>query len=251
MPGKASVRRSRRGYPVAVLLGLDDTHAVVWIVQSESIRLQGSISLPTGQDRSGSGLIYDYYNTIMSSMRPILESGVGSLVIAGTGSGVSSAEAFVGHVRKHHSYLLRTVRMASIKGDVMTPNAARAFVKSPAFQKMTAEVVDQESIHLLQLLDEYLYDTSGSVSVLFSLEEIDSLLKGISRHGATAVPSPEWLLLTDSFWNRRKNDPLFQRVMSVAKNAGVKTRVLRNDDAAGERVSQIGGVVCLARKRSR
>ncbi len=254
MPGRSTNHvfgRSRRGYAVAALVGLDNNRAALWVVYSESIRQHGFIDRPADPDSRKEAALYNFYNTIIAEVKKVLSTGLASLVVASTGVDASLAESFIAHIRKHHAYLVRAIRMESIAGDAMTVNAARELVKTDAFQSVTNDVTNQESDALVEVLDARLSDSTGRVTVLFSLEEIDRYFRSLSKAGEAAVEYPEYVLMTDAFWAARKNDSRLQRVMDVAKNASVKTRVLRSDGEAGTRVAQLGGLVCFTAPRAR
>jgi len=175
----------------------------------------------------------------------VFSSGVGSLVVASAGRDSSLADSFVAHVRKHHAYLLRAIRMESIRADAGTANAVKALVKTQAFQAVAADVIEQESDSTIQLLDARLSDDTGRFTILFSLEEIDQFFRTFSRDGSSSDGVPEHILITDKFWTAQKNSPRLQRVTDLARNASVKIRVLRDDSKAGTRIAQLGGLVCL------
>jgi stalled ribosome rescue protein Dom34 len=79
--------------------------------------------------------------------------------------------------------------------------------------------------------------------VAFSLEEAESLILKRQKPGRS---KPEYLLLTDSYLvgNREKNR--LHRLMQIAQNKNVKTRIIKAKSPAGERLTQLGGLVCLA-----
>ncbi|RDE11745.1 MAG: hypothetical protein C4K47_09395 [Candidatus Thorarchaeota archaeon] len=254
MPGRSTNHgfgRRRRGYAVAALVGLDSHRAALWIVYSESIKQHGSIERPVDSDSSKQAVLYNFYNAIIAKVKQILSTGLASLVVASTGVDAGLAESLIAHIRKHHGYLLQSIRMASITGNAMTVNAAGALVKTDAFQSVANDVTDQESDALVRMLDARLSDSTGQVTVLFSLEEIDRYFRNLSKAGEAAVEYPESVLMTDAFWAARKNDARLQRVMDVARNASVKIRVLRSDGKAGTRVAQLGGLVCFTKRRVR
>lgn len=248
MPGRSGnhgSKRQRRGYAIAALVGLDSYRATLWIVYSESVRKHECIDWPEDFDSLSKGDRYNSFNAVIAALKPVFSSGVGSLVVASARSDSSLADAFVTHVRKHHTYLLRATRMESISADASTAIAVNALVKTQAFQAVAEDVIEQESDSIIKLLDARLSDDTGTVTVLFSLEEIDRFFKTFVKAGPSSVGVPEHILMTDRFWAEQKSSPRLQRIMDLARNAGVKTRVLRDDNAAGARIAQLGGLVCL------
>ncbi len=239
------IGRPRRGYAVAALVGLDNHCAVLWVVHSQSIKQHGSIDWPRDRDGGTEGDRYNFFNAIIAALKPVFSSGVGSLIVASSGNGSVLADSFIAHVRKHHAYLVRAVRMESIAADASTANAARTLVKTQAFQRVAADVVEKESDSILQLLDARLSDDTGRFTILFSLEEIDQFFRTFSKAGPVSVGVSEHILMTDRYWTAQKNSPRLQRITDLARNAGVRIRVLREDDKSGARVAQLGGLVCI------
>ncbi len=241
--------RSPRGYAVAALVGLDWHRAVLWVVHSQSVKQHGSIDWPRDPDGGSESDRYNFFNAIIAALKPVFSSGVSSLVVASAGNGGALADSLVVHIRKHHAYLVRTIRMERIAADASTSNAVKALVKTQTFQRVAANVIEQESNSIVQLLDARLSDDSGRYTVLFSLEEIDQFFRTSSKAGELSVGVPELILMTDKFWAAQKNSSRLQRITALARNGGVKTRVLREEDNAGARVAQLGGLVCLVVQR--
>lgn len=249
MPGRSRNRgleRPRRGYVVAALVGLDSHRAVLWVVYSQSIKQHGSIDWPGDRDGASEGDRYNFFNAIVAALKPVFSSGVGSLVVASPGKGSALADSFVAHVRKHHAYLVHAIRMERIAADASTTNAVKVLAKTQAFQTVASNVIEQESDSIIQLLDARLSDDTGRFTILFSLEETDQFFRTLSKAGPVSVGVPEHLFMTEKFWAAQKSSPRLQRITDLARNAGVKIRVFREDDKVGARVAQLGGLVCLA-----
>ena len=252
MPGRSrnhGPERPRRGYAVTALVGLDKHRAVLWVVHSQSIKQQGSIDWPRNRDGGSDGDRYNFFDAIIAALKPVFSGGVGSLIVASSRNDNALADSFVAHVHKHHAYLVRSIRMESITADASTANAARTLVKTHEFQKVAANVIEQESDRMIQLLDARLADNTGRFNVLYSLEEIDRFFRTLSKTGSASLAVPEHILMTEKFWVAQKSSPRLQRITDLARNAGVKIRVFREDDKSGARVAQLGGLVCLVARR--
>ncbi len=230
-------------------MGLDEHRAVIWVVYSETAKPHGSVNRPVENDRRDEGSRYNFYNSIIAALKPLFSSGTSSIVIAGVKNEAELVDGFVAHLRKHHAYLTRSVHVTTVVGDAMTANAARALAKASKFQATATDMTDRESDDIIRLLDAGLSDSTGNITVLFSLEELDQCFRGLSKHGEAITECPEHVIMTDTFWAARKSDPRLQRAMDVARNMAVRTHVLRADGKAGERIAQLGGLVCLTRKR--
>ena len=70
----------RRGYPVAVLVGIEQNHAALWHVFSQVAKHQQTIPLNGG--RSDPKAVYSFHESIVNALRPTLKEGVRSIIIA-------------------------------------------------------------------------------------------------------------------------------------------------------------------------
>jgi stalled ribosome rescue protein Dom34 len=78
--------------------------------------------------------------------------------------------------------------------------------------------------------------------VLYSLEETENLIFGRQKSGR---PKPEYLMLTDKYLSDSCEKKRIHRLMQIAKNRNVKTRIVRAESTAGLRLTQLGGIVCF------
>jgi hypothetical protein len=79
-------------------------------------------------------------------------------------------------------------------------------------------------------------DSKGIESLLFTLEEIEEVIRGDEEN-------PEYILLTEAFrdCHRRR----VERLLQIASNRGIKTRVVGLNTSAETRITQLGGLVCI------
>ncbi len=63
----------------------------------------------------------------------------------------------------------------------------------------------------------------------------------------TTRPKPEYLLVTDKYLSDNREKNRLHRLMQIAKNRKVKTRIVNVESPAGLRLTQLGGIVCIAK----
>lgn len=247
MPAPRYRRRSRRGYPVALLLGLDERRATLWTVHSDSIVPSGSISCEHKGSAGTNNPRYNYFDAIVAKLKVASATGVKTIVIAAP-RGVATAKDLVAHVNKHHAYLLkpgsgRKIHMASIEGSAArdVPSAID-LVKSQAFKDITETTSGQETEGIVQLLDAVINNPAGIVSVHFTIDEILQVFEALHDE---IGPEPEYVLMTETYYAANKSDPRLQRVFSLAKKYTVKTRVIQSKTGPGTRIASLGGLVCF------
>ena len=232
----------RRGYPVAVLAGIESDHAAIWQVFSQVAKHQQTIRL-TG-NRSDPKAVYSFHESIINSLRPTLKEGIRSIIITSPAK-TGYAQEFQNHIKAHQAWLLQgpnKTAFSTITGSASTPSDIAALTKTAAFKQLISETTAKETENLIEILEKRLSEADNLV--LFSLEEAENLILATQPPGK---PKPEYLLLTGNYLsgNRRKNR--VQRLLQIAKNKGVKTRVINAESTGGKRLTQLGGLVCLAK----
>ncbi len=232
----------KRGYPVAVLIGMEADHAALWYIFSQVAKPQQTI--PITGDRKDQKALYSFHETIINSLRPVLKEGVRSVIVASPPR-TNYASDFLFHIKAHHSWLTQGTNKASIAqitGSANTPPQVATLTKTSAFKELIQENASEESENLLEILEKRLNKTDNLV--LFSLQEAESLILFPQAQGK---PQPEYLLLTNDYLNDSRQKNRVNRLMQIAAKNGVKTRVIDAESNAGKRLTQLGGIVCLAK----
>jgi stalled ribosome rescue protein Dom34 len=236
-----SPKSYRRGYPVAVLIGLEPDHAAIWQIFSNVAKHQQTI--PLNGSRNDSKAVYSFHETIVNAIRPTLKEGVKSIIIAAPPR-TNFAQDFLSHIKSHHNWLVQGAGKAvfsTITGSADTPQQVAALTKKGTFKESISETTAQETENLLEVLEKKLNNSANLV--FFSLQEAENL---VLNQQAEGKPKPEYLLLTDEYFSSSRQKYRIQRLMQVAANRGVKTRVINAEATAGKRVTQLGGIVCIA-----
>ena len=236
-----SPKSYRRGYPVAVLIGIEQNHAALWQVFSQVAKHQQNIAL--NGDRSDSKALYNFHESIITAIRPILKEGIRSIIIASPKT--DYAQQFLKHIKGHHNWLLQGPSKAvfsPIIGSASTPPQVATLTQTAMFKQLISDTTAEETENLLETLEKRLSTTDNLV--FFYLQEAEHFILDIQAEGK---PKPEYLMLTNEYLSKSRQKYRIQRLMKVAANKGVKTRVIGAESYAGIRVTQLGGLVCLAK----
>jgi stalled ribosome rescue protein Dom34 len=232
----------RRGYPVAILIGLEQNQATLWKIFSNVAKIESTISIEGG--KADAKALYNFFESIVNALRPTLKEGVKSIIIASpprTGYGLN----LISHIRTHHAWLMQGASRASISeinGSATTPTQVSSLTSTAAFKQLIAKTTAQESENLMENLEKRL--NTQDQQVLFSLQEAENLILSQQMQGK---PQPEYLLITDDYLKKSRQRNRVQRLIQIAQNKQVKTRVVDGESAAGARLNQLGGLVCLAK----
>ena len=232
----------RRGYPVAVLVGIESDRAVLWKVFSHVVKPEETV--PMNGARSDPKALYNFHEFIINSMRPSIKEGVRSLIIAAPAR-TNFKEKFLEHIRGHHTWLVQGPSKAvfsEMTGLASTISDVTALTRTPEFRQLINETTEEESEDLIGLLEKRLNVISHDMLVLYSFAEIENQIFGQWKSGK---PKPEYLLMNDLYLSSSRQKYRLQKLMQIAANKKVKTRIVKADSPAGKRLAQLGGFVCV------
>jgi stalled ribosome rescue protein Dom34 len=228
----------RRGYPVAILMGVEADHAALWQIFSQVAKPQQTIQI-NGERRDQKAL-YNFHEAIVNALRPTFNEGVKSLIIA-SAPRTSYARDLQSHISGHHSWLTQGANKATISlivGSASSGPQVAALTKKTEFKQLIEENAAEETENILELLERRLNENK----VVFSLEEAESLILSVQPPGK---PQPEYLLLTNDYLASCRQKNRLHRLMQIAQNKKIKNKVVNAESNAGARLTQLGGLICL------
>jgi len=238
----APKQKYKRGYLVAILIAIEENQTAIWKVFSSVIKPEKTISL-IGY-RNDAKALYNYHEAIIDSIRSTFKEGVRSIILVSPPK-TNFSNKFLEHINNHHAWLSQgqnRVLVSQILGSALTMPQLMKLVKDPDFKKIIAQTTSEETENLIGLLEKTLNKSSVENLVLYSFNEIEDQ---ILSSWLTGKPKPEYLLLTDVYLdnNRRKNR--LHRLIQIAANRKIKTRIIKAESQAGKRLMQLGGFVCI------
>jgi stalled ribosome rescue protein Dom34 len=234
-------RRYRRGYPVALLVGFEDDHAVLWRIFSRVVKR--SLRLELDGKRTDEKKLYNFHESAIDTLKPVLKGGVRTVVVVAPVR-TSYAQDFLDHVRKHHRYLIQSkspnrANFAELVGSADNRIKVAELTKTKEFTDLIAETTSEEADQVVNSLEKHLYGANNSV-VLYSLKEIEGVIYSLEKDRESKI---EHLLLTDKYLAECRQKNRINRLLQIAKNKEVKTRIINAETPAGNRISQFGGIV--------
>ena len=231
-----------RGYPVALLMGFEDDHAVLWRIFSRVVKL--SLRLELEGKRADEKVLYNFHESVVDALKPVLKEGVRTIVVTAPAR-TSYAKDFLEHVRKHHRYLIQSkspnrANFAELVGSADDQIKVAELAKTKEFTDLIAETTSEEADQVVGSLDKHLYGNDSNSVVLYSLKEIENMVYGQEKCSESGT---EYLLLTDKYLADSKQKNRIHRLLQIAKNKKVKTTIINSETPAGTRISQFGGIV--------
>jgi stalled ribosome rescue protein Dom34 len=236
-------RRYRRGYPVAILAGLKDDRAVLWKIFSNVIKPEKTLWLNGA--RNDTKALYNFHESIVNALRPTLNEGVRSIILVSP-TRTNHAQTLTDHIRKHHVWLVQGPNKATFSkttGSASTLSEVATLTKTPMFHQLINETTSGETENLIGMLEKHLNTSNQDTVVLYSLEEIEDRIYGSRKPGR---PIPKYLMLTDKYLSDSPEKNRINRLIQIATNRNVKTRIVDAESTAGLRLTQLGGMVYFA-----
>jgi len=175
---------------------------------------------------------------VAGPVAPVIKQGVKTIIVASTDE--KDYASFMSHIERHQSWLLKgwelnKATFEHVPMAAMDERQVREIVNTDGFKKMLSEASSVDMRHVMEVLEERLNDSDGIETLLFSLGEIESHIYG----GGEA----EYMLVTDQFHERHRRRT--HRLLQVVANRSTQTSIVPTDTAAGARLTQFGGLVCL------
>jgi stalled ribosome rescue protein Dom34 len=231
---------------VALLVGFEDEHAVLWRIFSHVVKL--SLRLELDGKRTDEKVLYNFHESVIDAIKPVLKEGVRSIVVTAPMKTTYAAD-FLVHVRKHHRYLIQSkspnrANFAELVGSADDRSKVAELVKTKEFTDLIAETTSEEADQVVDSLDKHLYGNSNNSVVLYSLKEIEDIV--YSREKGREFRT-EYLLLTDKYLTDSKQKNRIHRLLQISKNKKVKTRIVNAETPAGNRINQFGGIVFFSK----
>jgi stalled ribosome rescue protein Dom34 len=233
----------KRGFAVAGLIGFDQGVASVWRVYSQVVKLEAIVRLEGVS--SDSKALYNFHESLVNSLRAVLKEGVSSIILVSPPR-TTYGERFAEHIKGHHAWLTQgasKVTLTEMKGSAVTRSDLAILVRKPDFRKLIQDATFEETENLLELLERRLNSPNKSDVVLYSLEDVENLI--VYSREKIAL---EYLLLTDEYLRRTRQKGRLNKLMQVAANRKVKTRIVDSNVPAGKRLTQLGGIALIAKR---
>lgn len=246
MPKKRKVRK-KRGHPVGILIGLTDDSAVFWRIFSEIIKPDIIIKRGRKRRNQDDKQLYHFHEAIVDKLRPIIKEGIKSVVVAAPPK-KDYAKEFHNHVNKHHSWLLKkgknTAAFNEIIGLAKTIKNVNYLVRQDFFKEAVEETSNQEGLLILEDLDKLINKSNDYSKILYTVKEIE---KEIDKKWKSYEIKPNYIILTDEYLENSRQKNRIHRILQIAKNHGIRTKIVNAESEAGIRVNSFGGLVSFTK----
>jgi stalled ribosome rescue protein Dom34 len=243
---KKRKKQIRRGHPIALLIGLHDNDVVFWRIFSETIKLGFKINRGRKRRNQNEKQLFHFHEDMINKLRPIIKEGIRSVILLSPPKKGYSDE-FLNHVNKHHSWLLKKgdkcVVFSKIIGNQAKTQKDVYYLKTQEyFKDIVEETSNQESLLILADLTEIINKNEKFSKILYTWREVDHELRLITKN--PNLPKPNYIILTEEYLKNPKNRNKTYRILQIAKNLEIKTKIVNQETEAGISVKNFGGFVC-------
>jgi len=246
MPRKRK-NRIKRGHPVAILIGLHEENAMFWRIFSEIVKPDIIIERGRKRKYQDSKQLYHFHENIVDKLRPIIKEGLKSILLVSPPKKEYSKE-FLNHIQKHYKWLLKkgenTVVFTEIVGAATTQGDVFALVRQDFFKDVLEDTSNQETMLILEDLDELINKSSNYSKILYTLKEIE---KEIDKKWKENEIKPNYIIITDEYLENPQKKRKAHRILQIAKHHGIRTKVVNAESVAGMKVKNFGGLICFTK----
>jgi stalled ribosome rescue protein Dom34 len=228
---------------LAILIGFGESVAIVWRVYSQVIKFEATVNL--NGTRGDVKVLYNFHEALVNSLRVILGEGVRSVILVSPPR-TTYGQTFAEHIKEHHAWLTQganKIVLTEITGTAVTRADLASLAKRPDFREIIQNATFEETENLLELLEKRLNSPNQNDVVMYSLEGVEQSI--LNSHEKLTF---EFLLLTNEYLAKTHDKRRLNRLMQIATNRKVKTRVVNSSTPTGKRLAQLGGIVLLAKR---
>jgi stalled ribosome rescue protein Dom34 len=244
-------RKPKRGYPLALMIGFEPMSVFFWNLYSERAELRKVHKMPRKFKNMDKTNRYQFYENLVNELRPILKQGMKSILLV-TPPKKKNALGFQEHIQHHHQWMLNEnhphcASFKTLTGQVTDLEQTSVFIQSAEFQEALGQVHEREADQIVGVLEKRLNDPNEGF-VLHTLKEIEDLIYagGKRKKNFKSLPlTPEYIILTNQYLEEHPNKNRLQRLLQIAKNRNIKTKIIDSETGAGIRTAQLGGIVCF------
>ncbi len=217
---------------MAVLIGLENKRAIFWSIFSNSAK-PGIIKTWTDNE-------YNFFESLVDEIRPSIKQGLKTVLLVSEDK--KKYDGFMGHIQKHQGWMLKgyelnRVSFQFLEGSAKDVDTVTELVNASGFRESIKKAGEGDMALVIGVLEKRLASRDGIETLRFSIDEVENV---VYNNG-----DAEYILVSQRFQEQHRRR--IRRLLQVAENKGVKTRIIPSDSKHIGRVAQFGGMICLLR----
>ena len=197
-----------------------------------------------------------FFEDVINDFRPLMKEGIKSVLLVSPLK-KDYALIFLYHIKSHQRWLIleknpNSASFQIIKGSVRDIEEVSSFTQTDEYLEAIGSVTEKETNIIIGTLEKRLNDIENGL-VLYSLKEIEDLIYSGGKRKKKFKPLaliPEYVLLTNSYLDENPQKNRIHRLIQIAQNRQIKTKIIDSEIPAGVRINQLGGIVCFLLTKS-
>jgi len=242
-------KKTKRGFPVCILVSFDEQVIHIWKVFSETVRKYKTMKLPRKWKHASEKDIYHFFEDLIDLLRPLMDSGLKSVLLVEPPRSNWSTK-FLEHIQKHQRWLLDSkgstqVAFGQVSGNAHEVSGVRYLIEQEKTQKEIKRITSKEVYFLIKEFEKSINVNDPNILVVYGLNEIENLIYEGGKKDNSVAEKVDYLLLTEKFLENHENKNRVYRLIQIAENKGIITKVIFEESSAGNRIDQFGGIICF------
>ena len=251
MVKKKTRQRQKRGYPIGLIIGFESMRVNIWKVFSERVILFKVRKFSRKFENAQKSHLYHFFEEIINDFRPLMKEGIKSILLV-CPLRKNFALIFLNHINSHHKWLIleKNTNSASfqiLNGSVGDIEEMSSFVQTDEYLEAIGSVTEKETNRIIGTLEKRLNDIENGL-VLYTLKEIEDIVYSGGKRKKKFKPLaliPEHILITNSYLDENPQKNRIHRLIQIAENRQIITKIIDSEIPAGIRINQLGGIVCF------
>ncbi|TFG16651.1 MAG: hypothetical protein EU531_05855 [Promethearchaeota archaeon] len=240
-------RKQKRGFLAALLIGFDEKQLRSWKVYSHSLRSYRTIKFSRKWKYLDEKQKYKLFEDLVDLLRPVIKEGLKSILIASEEK-LNISDAFLEHVNKHHRWLMKgynRISFGKIIGLADSLENAKRIISREDTLNIVEETISDELNQWSKKLEMLINTGDPNELLLYNLEGIESIIFEGGKKDLTVAAKLELLIVTENFIERQKHKSRVHRLLQIAQNKGIKTKIVPKDSTEAIGFTQLGGIVAF------
>jgi stalled ribosome rescue protein Dom34 len=250
---KGVKKKSKRGFLMALLIGFDEKDIHAWKVYSHSIRHHRTIKFARKWKYLDDKQKYKAFEELVDLIRIVVREGLNSILLA-CSHNENYSKLFLEHVHKHHRWLVRSkginpVSFGKIDGLANTWEEAKDLISREKPLEVIQETTLKEINQLVDYMNKVINIGDPNNLMIYDLKTIEDFIYEGGKRDTSVAQKLDFFVITENFINNHRNRNRVYRLIQIAKNKGVKTRIISEENPAVERFNQFGGILALKKEK--
>ncbi|RLI61804.1 MAG: hypothetical protein DRO88_12575 [Promethearchaeia archaeon] len=248
--------RQKRGYPKGLIIGFEAMRVTIWKIFSQRAVLFKVRKLGRKFENAEKSHLYQFFEERINDIRPLKKEGNRSVLLVSPPK-KKYALMFLNHINSHQKWLVleknpNSASFQILSGSVRDVEEISYFCQTKEYLEAMGAINENESNVIIGALEKRLNDIENGL-VLLTLKEIEDLIYSGGKRKKKFKPLaliPEYILLTNSYLDKSTQKNRIHRLLQIAQNRQIKTKIIDSEISAGDRIDQLGGIVCFLLTKS-